>query len=111
MAKHTVFNEQRTATRKIVKVKARLVIDGQAPVVARTVDVSSAGMCIQVAEPCRTGVSCQISFDLFYDGKSTPISARSKIAYCILSGNEFKVGLVFQNLDLSAMTALARFLR
>lgn len=78
---------------------------------ARTVDISSAGMSLTVDEPCKSGLTCSIDFDLYYDGKSTPINIRAKLAYCILSGNEFKVGLTFQNFDLSAMTLLAKFLR
>lgn len=94
-----------------MKVKAKLAIDGQPPVPARTIDISSAGMSVTVAEPCKAGLMSSISFDLFFDGKVTPILIRAKIAYCILGGNEFKVGLTFQNLDLSAMTVLAKFLR
>jgi hypothetical protein len=106
-----VFNEQRTSARKVLKVKAKLVVDGRAPVPARTADISSAGMSVTVAEPYPPGAMCLISFDLFYDGKVTPINVRSKIAYCILSGDEFKVGLNFQNVDLGAMTSLSKFLR
>ena len=94
-----------------MKVKAKLVIDGLPPAAVRTVDISSAGMSVAVEEPCRTGVMCTISFDLLLDGKPTPINARSKVAYCILSGGQFKVGLAFQNLDMGASSAISKFLR
>ena len=45
------------------------------------------------------------------DGKLVTISARAKVMYCIISNNEFKVGFQFLNLELTAMTALARFMR
>lgn len=104
-------NDQRTSARKILKVKAKLMIDGVPPVAVRTVDIASNGMSVAVEEPCRTGLMCTIAFDLLLDGKPTPINARSKIAYCILSGGQFKVGLTFQNLDMGASSAISKFLR
>ena len=109
--KATVFNEQRASARKVLKVKAKIVPDGMAPLMARTVDIAASGMCLAVPEPCKPGTHVMVSFDLFYDGKSTPINVRSKISYCILSGDDFKVGLQFLNLDLGGMTMLAKFLR
>ena len=106
-----MFNEQRTSARKVLKVKAKLVIDGGAPMVVRTNDIAASGMSLTVAEPCRTGATGLVSFDLFYEGKVSSINVRSKVAYCILSGNEFKLGVSFLNLDLGAMTTLAKFLR
>jgi c-di-GMP-binding flagellar brake protein YcgR len=106
-----VHNEQRTSARKILKTKAKLVIDGMPPMAARTADISAAGMSITVAEPCKAGMMCLVSFDLLHEGKATAINVRSKVAYCILSGDQFKVGLAFQNLDMGAMTMLAKFLR
>lgn len=104
-------NDQRTSARKILKTKAKLAIDGQPPVPARTADISSAGMSVTVDEPCRSGVLCTVAFDLLQDGKPVPIMARSKVAYCILSGGQFKVGLTFQNLDMGAMSTISKFLR
>ena len=106
-----MFIEQRTSARKILKVKATLAIDGGAPVRVRTNDISASGMSLTVPKPCKPGAAGLVSFDLFYDGKVTAIHVRSKVAYCILSGNEFKLGVSFLNLDLGAMTTLAKFLR
>jgi hypothetical protein len=39
------------------------------------------------------------------------IQTRSKALYCVFSNGEYKVGFQFLNLDLGAMTVLARFLR
>jgi hypothetical protein len=52
-----------------------------------------------------------LRFDLLVDGNIVPINTRAKASHCILSHGEFKVGFQFLNLDLGAMTALARFLR
>jgi len=106
-----VYNEQRTAARKVLKVKAKLTMDGMAPVPVRTMDIAAGGMSLAVAEPFKPGATCMLSFALFYEGKATPINVRSKVTYCILSGGEFKLGLQFLNLDMGAMTTLAKFLR
>ena len=106
-----MLNEQRTSARKVLKVKAKLVIDGRAPVAARTNDIAASGMSITVTEPYPAGSVGLLSFDLFFEGKNTPINVRSKVVYCILSSGEFKVGLQFLNLDLGAMSTLAKFLR
>ena len=106
-----MFNEKRTSARKVLKVKAKLVIDGCAPVTVRTNDIAASGMNLTVDEPYRTGATGLVSFDLFFEGKVSAISVRAKVVHCILSGNEFKLGVSFLNLDLGAMTTLAKFLR
>jgi c-di-GMP-binding flagellar brake protein YcgR len=106
-----VFTEQRQSTRKILKAKAALVMEGEAPLACRTTDVSSNGVSLQVPNPIRSGQAGQVMFDLLVDGKIVNINARAKVQYCILSQGEFKVGLEFLNLPLAAMTSLSRFLR
>ena len=103
-------NEQRQEQRKVFKTKAMLTAGG-ARLAARTLDICSSGMCVTVAEPMKPGTPADVAFDLFHDGKITPIQARAKVSYCILSSGDFKVGMQFVNLDLSAMTTLAKFLR
>lgn len=103
--------EQRQSTRKILKVKALAAMEGHAPMLVRTVDISANGVSISVPEPMQTGKTGQISFDLLVEGKTVSIAARVKAMYCIFSSGEFKVGFQFLNLDLNAMSQLARFLR
>jgi hypothetical protein len=77
----------------------------------RTADVGANGLSVMLPAPLQPGQAGQVSFDLFVDGKATTIKTRSKALYCVFSNGEFKVGFQFLNLDLSAMTVLARFLR
>jgi len=106
-----VFAEQRKSIRKILKAKAVLAIEGEAPAPARTTDVGANGVSVTVPAPVKAGQAAQLGFDLMVDGKIVKINARARVQYCILSQGEFKVGLEFVNLELAAMTALARFLR
>jgi hypothetical protein len=104
-------NEQRQTPRKILKVKSVLVMDGAAPVQVRTSDIGANGISVTVPHPLHGGETGTVAFDLLVEGKLVPIQARAKVMYCIFSNGEFKVGFQFLNLDLGAMTQLARFLR
>jgi hypothetical protein len=106
-----VFNEQRTSPRKVLKTRALVVFDGAAPVLSRTSDVGSNGICLTHPQPMPVGEECTLSFELFLDGKLATIKTRSKAMYCIFSNGEYKIGFQFLNLELAAMTQLAKFMR
>ncbi len=106
-----MFIEQRQTERKILKTKAVLVSEGAQPVTAQTIDISATGMSIKLPCPMKIGETAQLKFELFYEGKVTPVTARAKASYCIFSNGEFKIGLSFLQLDLTAMTVLAKYLR
>ena len=103
--------EQRQSPRKVLKTRAMLAVEGGAPVLGRTSDVSAHGVSLNLPNPVPVGQGAQLRFDLLVDGKVVPIQTRVKITHCILSHGEFKAGFQFLNLDLGAMTALARFLK
>jgi hypothetical protein len=86
-------------------------MEGEAPVGGRTSDIGANGVSISLQDPLLVGQTGVVSFELLVDGKPVPISARAKALYCIFSSGEFKVGFQFLNLELNAMTAIARYLR
>ncbi len=86
-------------------------MEGEGPVTGRTSDLGANGVAINLPDPVLVGQAGQVAFELLVDGKLVPISARAKALYCIFSGGEFKVGFQFLNLELGAMTAIARYLR
>lgn len=106
-----MFNEQRTSPRKVLKSRAIVTFEGAAPLVARTLDVGANGICLSYPEPMPHGLNCELSFDVFVDGKSSTVKTRSKAMYCIFSNGEYKIGFQFLGLELSAMTLLAKFMR
>jgi hypothetical protein len=65
--------DQRQSARKIVKVKALIAMEGQAPMPGRTADVGSNGVSITVQNPLQVGQAGQVSFDLLVDGPSSSI--------------------------------------
>lgn len=107
----TVFSEQRTSPRKVLRTRAVVTFEGAAPLVVRTVDVGGNGASISCSEPIQAGRACELSFELFIDGKPSSVKTRSKVSHCIFSSGEYRVGFQFVNLDLAAMTLLAKFLR
>ncbi|MEH6434366.1 PilZ domain-containing protein [Massilia sp. DD77] len=106
-----MLGDKRTSARKILKTKAVVAMEGDAPVLGRTADVGANGVSVGVPNPLLVGQTGQVSFEILVDGKFATVSARAKVMYCIISNNEFKVGFQFLNLELAAMTALARFMR
>ncbi|GAB3381744.1 PilZ domain-containing protein [Massilia agri] len=106
-----MFTEQRKTERKVLRTRAKVAMEGEAPVTGRTSDIGANGVSINLPDPLLVGQAGVVAFELLVDGKAVPISARAKALYCIFSGGEFKVGFQFLNLELNAMTAIARYLR
>lgn len=106
-----MLNEQRKSPRKVLKTRALVVFDGVAPIAARTADVGANGICLTHGQPMPAGEACALTFELFLDGKLVTVKTRSKAMYCIFSNGEYKIGFQFLNLELAAMTQLAKFMR
>ncbi|HJV03517.1 MAG TPA: PilZ domain-containing protein [Burkholderiaceae bacterium] len=103
--------EQRSSARKIMRAKAVVVMDGMPPQPARTLDIGASGMSLTFEHKLAVGHLGSVSFELFLDGKAQIITCRSKVSYCIFSGDHFKIGYQFVNLDPGALNAITKFLR
>jgi c-di-GMP-binding flagellar brake protein YcgR len=88
-----------------------LVFDGMAALAARTVDIAANGMAVTLGQMVKAGLKGNITFEMLVDGKVSLITARVSVGYCIFSGDEFKVGLLFAGLDPATTAAVTRFLR
>jgi hypothetical protein len=106
-----VTTEQRSSVRKIMRGKAVLVMDGFAPTPARTLDIGMNGMCVGFDHKLEVGQTGKISFEMFLDGKGQLVSCRSKVSYCIFSGDQFKIGFQFIGLEPIAQLAINKYLR
>lgn len=103
--------ERRGGQRKPLKTKALIAVDKGSPVWVRTIDISENGVGIATGEPVRIGASARIRFELSIDGQARPVEARGTIAYCMLSGDDFKVGVTFTQVDMAAMMLISKFLK
>ncbi len=88
-----------------------MVLDGAAPVAARTFDLSMGGMSVTTGTRVNPGQTGQVVFEMLVDGKPQIITTRVKVAHCIFSGDEFKVGFMFQTLNADATAAITKFMR
>jgi hypothetical protein len=101
----------RQGVRKILRTRAMLVMDGAAPQPARTFDLGMAGMLVTTGHKLDVGTTGQVVFEMLVDGKPQLLTCRAKVAHCIYSGDDFKVGFVFLPLHPDATHAITRFLR
>ncbi|MES2014998.1 MAG: PilZ domain-containing protein [Pseudomonadota bacterium] len=107
----SVYGEQRSNKRKLLKVKALLKIDGMETVLGRTLDVAGDGLSLQLDSAVKPAELGMVGFELFHEGKMTSITARVRAQHCVLGSGGFKVGFQFVNLDLGMMAALGRYLK
>lgn len=105
------LNERRSGQRRPMKTKALLSVESTAPVQIKTVDISTNGLGIALQEPLRAGVPVMVKFELYVDGQGHTIVARGIIAYSIFSGGEFKAGITFSQLNLTAMALISKYVK
>lgn len=103
--------DQRSVARKIVRAKAVVAMDGMPPMQGRTIDISAQGLSLNFEHKLEAGHMGQLSFELFIDGKAQVLTSRSKVTYCIFSGDHFKIGFQFLNMDSITTSAVNKFLR
>ena len=103
--------DQRSVARKIVRAKTVVAMDGMQPQQGRTLDISASGLSITYEHKLAVGHMGQVTFELFVDGKAHILGCRSKVTYCIFSGDHFKIGFQFMNLDLATSATINKFLR
>ncbi|MCE3264694.1 MAG: PilZ protein [Pseudoduganella sp.] len=88
-----------------------IVMDGGAPLSARTFDLGLAGISLTSEHKVNVGATGQIVFEMLVDGKPQIVHTRGKANHCIFSGGEFKIGFVFLPLDNDAAGAITKFMR
>lgn len=104
--------DQRQNARKILRTRAMLALDGATAIQARTSDLSLGGISVTAEYKANAGQTGQVMFELLVEGKPTVLTCRVKVAHCIFSGNEFRVGCMFQlPLPPEANAAIAKFMK
>jgi hypothetical protein len=106
-----VLVDQRQISRKILRAKAMVVLDGTAPAPARTLDICQSGLSVTMEHMVQAGAMGNVSFEMFIDGKAQIITCRAKVTYCIFSGDDVKVGFQFMNPDQATLAAITKFMR
>lgn len=90
--------EGRVASRKILKVRARVVLQSGGNFPGRTVDISISGICVMLESPVQPGQVCMILFENLVKGVLKQVSASGKVVYCICGKDGFRTGFQFNQL-------------
>jgi hypothetical protein len=97
--------DQRLSERKVLRVRARLTLDGADPVWIQTADIGKFGMGLaRIPQAVPANAQGVVQFELTLDGQIRSVSMRVRVAYCIPVDAEFKAGVQF--LDLQSPEAL-----
>jgi len=86
----------RLAERKVVHGKANITIGSGFSMTGKLIDLSEGGVCVMLDDPVTIKKVCNISCNIFQNGKGHTFSLPSVVAYCVLvSGRGYKVGFQF----------------
>jgi hypothetical protein len=86
----------RLAERKMVSGKAQIALGSGFSVGGKLIDLSEGGVCVMLDDPVTIKKVCNISCNIFQNGKGYNFSLPSVVAYCVLvSGRGYKVGFQF----------------
>ncbi len=91
--------------------RAMLMLDGAAPVHARTQDVGLGGVSLSVVDSVLIEQCGLVSFQIFCGGKLDIITTRVEVVHCVCSSEGFKVGLQFGRLEEPAVAAIVNYLQ
>ena len=102
--------DHRVAPRRALQVPARLATKGAAEAGARTVDVSTSGICLVTPVSMEVGQQCEVSFRVPLQGTDSGIRVMARAVYCVKSArNGYMIGMRFVVPDAST-GPLSRFI-
>jgi hypothetical protein len=85
---------------------AKLLVQGSAPSLCRTLDVSSGGISAMVSENIDIGSCCLLSMETRIDSRIRKINVWGKIVYCDAEGGAFRVGIQYREYDSMSKSCL-----
>jgi c-di-GMP-binding flagellar brake protein YcgR len=103
--------DRRVSPRKICRVGAFFSLHGDAPMRAKTLDLSSNGLGLLLPRALRAGTVGEVSFEIYVDGSLRQIAAKVEVSNCVFLSREVRVGCRFLSLDNGSKKALEDFAR
>jgi hypothetical protein len=103
--------DQRQSPRKLLKVSARLTVQGAGTIECRTLDVGPGGLSLSAPRNFPAGQRCTVGFVLpLKHGRQHPVTCLAQVAYGVISrADGFKLGLKFLDVDSATAAALAEY--
>jgi hypothetical protein len=88
--------ERRIDPRKVMRVRARVSVEGDAPLDAQTVDLSLNGVSITSTQQVNVGAQCSVELGVSVPEIGSPPVLRTVVRYCgRMSEGRFRVGMQF----------------
>jgi c-di-GMP-binding flagellar brake protein YcgR len=104
--------DMRATVRKVVSLKARVLLAGGAMVDGRTHDLSAGGVGLLLRQPLAAQAIVQVAIQLpkpKTPGQYDVISGSGKVVFQILKGDDYQVGVQWLSLDSQVLTLLTAF--
>jgi hypothetical protein len=94
--------ERRTRARSILRVQARVLVDGEA-VEVDTVDLSPHGVAVTSTRPLNIDQECSVELGISVASLATPPQLRASVRYCARMGEDrFRIGMKFTAVSIEA---------
>jgi hypothetical protein len=96
-------SERREKAREVIRVQARLRIDGDPPLDVHTVDLSAHGLAVTSTRPLNVGLECNVELGISVPEIARPPELRASIRYCArLRDDQFRIGMRFTTVSVEA---------
>lgn len=103
--------ERRHAHRKVLRVRAQIVPDGDEPLGVHTIDLSHEGVSITSSKPLNVGQECSVELGISIPKLAQPPGLRAGVRYCAqLSAGQYRIGMKFTWVSIEAAELLAAVL-
>lgn len=101
----------RKTPRILFRRSALLRLNADKIVTAKTIDISSGGICLLTDISINSGAICTVEFNASYTQESIILRLRAQVAYCVLAGQDgFRLGFHFCELDQPAKDHIQKIL-
>jgi hypothetical protein len=104
-------DEQRREHRKLIRLRADVRLPDNSVLEGHTVDLSRRGVGILSPVQLTNGQNCTISLDLTACGENVALRLVGRVCYCMESGNEYRIGLQFVQMDESTALLISELLK
>jgi hypothetical protein len=103
MAGESTAGERREKRREVIRVRARVSPEGDAPLDVHTVDLSSHGLAITSARPLNVEQVCDVELGISVPEIARPPALRASVRYCAkLREDRFRIGMKFTDVSVEA---------
>jgi hypothetical protein len=96
-------SDRRVKSRSVLRVQARICVDGDEPLDAHTIDLSCTGLAITSTRPLNVDQECTVELGVSVPEIAQPPALRASVRYCAqLRDDQFRIGLKFTAMSVEA---------